>query len=138
MVKSLLAERFKLTFHRETKELPVYALVTAKNGARLKPNTDGGKNGNASSQRGKITGQDIPLETFLILLSKQLDRVAVDKTGLTGTFDVQLEWSPEFSRSSASPEGGGAAPDASGPSLFTALQEQLGLKLESAKGPVVV
>jgi uncharacterized protein (TIGR03435 family) len=62
MIKSLLTERFKLSFHQETKELPVYALVTAKNGARLKANTDGGKNDNAGAQRGKITGRSIPLE----------------------------------------------------------------------------
>jgi uncharacterized protein (TIGR03435 family) len=136
MIKSLLGDRFKLTFHHETRELPVYALLVSKNRPKLKASD--GDNHNANTTRGKITGRAMPLQTFVILLSNQLDRLVVDKTGLTGNFDLQLEWSPEFSRPGALTEAGGTSSELSGPSIFTALQEQLGLRLESTKGPVEV
>ena len=134
MIKSLLAERFQLKFHHETRELPVYALLVGKNGSKLKASA-GGDNHDSNTLRGKITGQNIPLETLVTLLSNQLDRLVVDKTGLTGNFGFQLEWSPEASRPSAD-AGGGTATEPSGPSMFTAVQEQLGLRLEATKAPV--
>src|SRR5262249_55565872 len=124
MIRSLLADRFQLKFHRETRELPVYALVVGKNGSKLTASI-GGDNHDSNTLRGKITGQNIPMETFIKLLSNQLDRLVVDKTGVTGYFDLQLEWSPDASRPSAE-AGGGAATEPSGPSIFTAVQEQLG------------
>jgi uncharacterized protein (TIGR03435 family) len=134
MMKILLAERFKLKVHHETRELPVYVLSVGKNGSKLKPNTDGGNNNSSKTFRGKITCQNLPLEMIVILLSNQLDRPVVDKTGLAGNFDLQLEWSPEASR----PTTEDAGTDRSGPSMFTAIQEQLGLRLEATKGPVDV
>jgi uncharacterized protein (TIGR03435 family) len=134
MIQSLLADRFKMTFHHETRELPVYALVVAKNGSKLKA-SPGGDNHDSNTLRGKITGSNIPLETLVVLLSNQLDRLVVDRTRLTGYFDLLLEWSPDASRPSAD-AGGGAATEPSGPSIFTAVQEQLGLHLEATKALV--
>src|SRR4029078_10700942 len=95
---------------------------------------DGGTNNSSKTFRGKITGQNLPLEMIVMLLSNQLDRPVVDKTGLAGKFDLQLEWSAEASR----PTAEGVGTDASGPSMFTAVQEQLGLRLEATRGPVDV
>jgi uncharacterized protein (TIGR03435 family) len=134
MIRSLLADRFKMTFHHETKELPVYALLVAKNGSKLKAST-GGDNHDSNTLRGKITGQNIPMETVIKLLSNQLDRLVVDRTGLAGNYDLELEWSPDASRPSAD-AAGAAATEPSGPSIFTAVQEQLGLRLEATKAPV--
>jgi len=134
MIKTLLAERFKLKLHHETRELPVYALLVGKNGSKMKASSTGDDNHNADTRRGVMTGQNLSLEMFVIILSNQLDRPVVDKTGLAGNFDLQLEWSPEASRPSA--EAVGTVP--SGPSIFTAIQEQLRLRLEATKGPVEV
>jgi bla regulator protein blaR1 len=135
MIKTLLAERFKLRLHHETRELPVYALFVGKNGSKMKASsTDGNDNHSSNVRRGMMTGQNLPLEMFVIILSNQLDRPVVDRTGLAGNFDLRLEWSPEASRPSA--EGVGTV--TSGPSIFTAIQEQLGLRLEATKGPVEV
>jgi|SRR5208337_1627287 len=158
-VQSLLADRFKLTFHRETKELPVYALVVAKNGPKLQeakpgdtyPNGMKGLDGRAHAGmmrmgRGQLTGQAIPLASLVGMLSQQLGRTVVDKTGLKGNYDFTLQWTPDQSQPAMlmGPEGGKPGPDnaprpeSSGPSIFTAIQEQLGLKLESQKGPVEI
>jgi uncharacterized protein (TIGR03435 family) len=157
MLQALLADRFKLTIHRETKELPVYALVVAKNGPKLqeaKPDAtypngikgpDGvGRAGMMRMGMGELTAQGVPLANLLGSLSRQLGRKVVDKTGLTGKYDFMLHWTPDesqgpmFKGTDGGPQGSNAAapPESSGPSIFTAIQEQLGLKLESQKGPV--
>ncbi|HEY4045691.1 MAG TPA: TIGR03435 family protein [Acidobacteriaceae bacterium] len=156
MLQSLLADRFELKAHRETKELPVYELVIAKNGPQLKEAKPGDTYANgikgpdgvahAGMMRigpGQLTGQGIPMTTMVKLLSRQLHRTILDKTGLTGNYDITLQWAPEEGPSPMFPRPGGAqqetappSPDSSGPSIFTAIQEQLGLKLESTKGPV--
>ncbi len=123
MLQTLLAERFKLTIHRETKEIPIYALVAAKNGPRLQEAKDKDKIGSMSIGRGMLRGQTT-LADLARYLSSSADRPVMDRTGLTAGFEINLQWSPDTS------------PEASGPSLFTAVQEQLGLKLESSKGPV--
>jgi len=140
MLQSLLAERFKLVIHRDTKELPVYALVVAKNGPKLHqadPETQAAKGGGWGVGGGRITGRSLPVSTFAKLLSEQLERTVVDRTGLTGIFDFKLEWTPDRAAAGLSPDSP-SVPAELGPSLFTALQEQLGLKLESTKGPVEV
>jgi uncharacterized protein (TIGR03435 family) len=158
-VQSLLADRFKLTLHRETKELPVYALVIAKNGPKLQEAKSGdtypkgmkGLDGRAHAGmmrmgRGQLTGQAIPLASLVHMLSQQLGRTVLDKTGLKGNYDFALQWTPDQSQPAMlmGPEGGkpgtdnAPPPESSGPSLFTAIQEQLGLKLESQKGPVEI
>ena len=140
MLQPLLADRFQFKFHRETKQLPVFALVIAKNGLKLKqsPPANPGSNGPQMkmSARGQLTGQRFPISLLAQWLSLQVSRKVLDNTGLTGTYDFTLEWTPD-SPASMSAGAETPAPD-SGPSIFTAIQEQLGLKVESARGPVPV
>ena len=155
MLQSLLADRFKLITHTETRTLPVYELHIAKSGSKLHQATAGdtyphgikapdgsaARGGMMMMGRGNFTGQAVSLTVLIKQLSQQLHRTIVDKTGLTGNYDFNLRWSPEQDLGSGPPGPGGGAHDAppppdSGPSIFTALEEQLGLKLESAKGPV--
>jgi uncharacterized protein (TIGR03435 family) len=156
MLQALLADRFKLTIHRETKELPIYALVVAKNGPKLQeakpgdtyPNGfrgPGGRGGRGMMMmgQGELTGQALHVADLARQLSQQLGRTVVDKTGLTGVYDFTLKWTPDNQMAMPGGAGdggrgsdGGASADSSGPSIFTAVQEQLGLKLESQKGPV--
>ena len=141
MVKSLLADRFQLVIRKENKEMPVYALVIAKNGPKLKA-ADEAAPKVIRVRRGLLTAPMGDMPMIAGLLSGFLGRSVINKTGLTGAYDVKLEWVPDeyqvamFARMQV-PDGFGApAPDWHGPSLFTALEEQLGLKLESQKGPV--
>jgi uncharacterized protein (TIGR03435 family) len=159
MLQPLLADRFQLKVHTETRELPVLALVIAKGGPKLheaKPGDtypngikgfDGpGGPGMMHMGPGQLTAQALPMSSVAQLLSSQLGRTVQDKTGLTGKYDFTLQWTPDRNAPPmhGAPEPGqqgpgAAAPtDSSGPSLFTAIQEQLGLKLESRKGPVEV
>ncbi|WP_321473156.1 M56 and DUF3738 domain-containing protein [uncultured Paludibaculum sp.] len=141
--RALLAERFQLIVHTASKEMPVYAMVTAKGGVKLK--TAGNEEGNKQQMRGRpgqLTGQNMGLDSLANHLSRLLSRPVLDRTGLTGRFNFQLEWTPD-GEMEGGPRGPGEAEKAAavgasapiGPSLFTALQEQLGLKLESTKGP---
>jgi uncharacterized protein (TIGR03435 family) len=125
MLQSLLADRFKLTSHQELKQLPVFDLVQAKTGPKLQASRTGSRMFNF--RHGQLEDQGATTAVLAEQLAQQLGRPVIDKTTLTGSYDLNLKWSPDDSESS---------PDASGPSLFTALQEQLGLKLESTKGPV--
>ena len=159
MLQALLGDRFKLTVRHETKELSVYALIAAKSGPKLHeakpgdtyPNGIKGLDGVAVGRpgfmlrgRGWITGQGLPMTALAELLTKQLGRPVVDKTGLTGIYDFKLQWTPDESQSAmfkgAEPgpqtPASTSSPDSSGPSVFTAIQEQLGLRLESQKGLV--
>jgi bla regulator protein blaR1 len=158
MLQTLLAERFKLTLHRETRELPIFVLVVAKDGPKLQeakpgdtyPNGIKGPDGHSGAgmmigRREGLTAQGIPIANLTAHLSRVLGRKVVDKTGLTGKYDFTLKWTPDESLGGAprGPQSGQAgvgdtAPADSSPSLFTALQEQLGLKLESRKGPVEI
>jgi uncharacterized protein (TIGR03435 family) len=144
MMRSLLAERFKLAFHRETKEMPVFELVTGKRGPKLRPSTEqaDGKHNNFI-RRGRMALQCVTMENFAKDLSRVADRNVLDRTGISGVFDISLEWTPDQSvraMEQASFDAGqtAAAPADSPPPLFTALQEQLGLRLKSGKGPVDV
>jgi bla regulator protein blaR1 len=159
MLVPLLVDRFNLKFHDEIKELPTYALVIAKSGTKLHeakpgdtyPNGMKGPDGQAHAGammmgRGKITGQGVSIAMLLgALLRQGIDRTVVDRTGLTGNYDFTLEWTPDNAppAMTGGSEGGrpvNSAPSQSdaGPSIYTALEEQLGLKLESQKGPVDV
>ncbi len=129
MLQAVLAERFNLKIRRETKEIPVYALVIAKGGAKLKEtpaSTPMGYTMNSGSNGQVLNGHGIEIESLVYGLSGNVGRLIVDKTGLTGKYDMDLKWSSEDSPGTGD----------SGPSIFTALQEQLGLKLESTKAPV--
>lgn len=141
MVQSLLADRFKLLVHRETKEEQVYNLVVDKGGSKLKEAVNTGKPGPRGLRGGggRLTGMGAPMLIFVNYLSQQLGRSVIDKTGLKGTYDFTLEWTPDPGQALAIPAPPDAPPpDPNGPTIFTAVQEQLGLRLESAKGPVEI
>jgi uncharacterized protein (TIGR03435 family) len=146
MLQHALTDRFKLQTHIETKTLPVYELVLAKGGSKLKeadPNDtyangikgpDGiGKPGSMRMQPGKLEGQGIAISGLINTLARNIERTVIDKTGLTSKYDFILAWKPD--EGPAGQDNG--ASDANAPDLFTALEEQLGLKLVSDKGPVV-
>jgi uncharacterized protein (TIGR03435 family) len=124
-IQALLADRFKLKFHRETKDLPIYSLVVGKNGPKLTKNIDAPGPG-ATIGSGQLKGSKISMSILADLLAQLLDRTVRDDTGISGDFDVKLNWGP------------GQTADMDGPSIFTALQEQLGLKLNAQKGPVEI
>jgi len=139
MFETLLAERFKLASHREDREMPVYALIVARNGSKLKAAEQaGGLGGCRPAPAGSacVSG-NVPMELLASYFSRQLGRPVLDKTELKGPFIVKLEWVPsefEQSRPATAPE------DASllGSSIFSAVGEQLGLKLEARQAPVQV
>jgi uncharacterized protein (TIGR03435 family) len=143
-LRALLADRFQLIIHRETKELPVYALVLSKSGTKLQTTKDG-SNQHMRMNHGAITAEGCTMEMLTTTLASVLGRAVLDQTGLQGRYDFTLEFMPEAGQLQwegkpagpvAGPEGAGA-PDPSGrPSIFTAIQQQLGLKLESTRGPV--
>lgn len=188
MLQNLLAERFKLTLHHETKDLPMYSLVVAKGGTKMKesvedestnappppPGSDGaamprmkvgadgmpqlppgaGKNGMmmmVMNGRLRMVGNHRPISALTEMLGNQIGFPVVDATGLTANYDFTLDFAPDGTNGPmgmmppAPPQheiggGGGApvgvAPEAGGPTIFAAVQEQLGLKLEQKKGPV--
>jgi len=135
MVQALLADRFQLAAHFETRELPVYNLVVAKGGATLGPLQDSGSHINTWNSRIEVEMAD-SVPYFAAELSKVAGRDVIDKTGISGRYDLKLHWTSDDH--AAEPQSLNGAPTDSGPSLFTALEEQLGLKLEPAKGPVKV
>jgi uncharacterized protein (TIGR03435 family) len=128
MVQALLADRFHLAVHREIRQLPVYALVVGKTGPRLQ--AAGSSGGQTKTMLGQLIVQKMSMTTLANILALDLKRPVRDETALKGEFAFTLEWTRGLSDSDAGPS--------SRPSLFTAVQEQLGLKLESAKGPVQV
>jgi len=128
LVRTLLADRFQLKVHWETRQGDVYALVVAKNGPRLKESTDPSKepalNTNISAHQGRMVGVNAPVFYLSSVLSNKLSHPVVDKTGLQGKYDWILLWDPD------------PTADSTQPSIFTAVQEQLGLKLNAEKGPI--
>ena len=154
MMRNLLADRFKLVVHRESREMPVYLLVMAKADKTLGPQMRrvdvdcaaetaramAARRGGAPPpsdpnkmppcgmrmRSGNVTARGTTLPQLARNLSQFLGRSVVDRTGLGGAFDMDLEWAPE------------QTPNAPGPSIFTAVQEQLGLKLDSQRAPVDV
>jgi uncharacterized protein (TIGR03435 family) len=128
LIRALLADRFQLKVHWQTRQGDVYALVVAKNGPTLKvatdPSKEPGLNTNKSSHLARMIGTNAPVFYLSSVLSNQVSHPVIDKTGLQGRYDWTLVWDPEPN------------PDSTEPSLFTAVQEQLGLKLDAQKGPV--
>ena len=140
MMQALLAERFKLVLHRETRQLPIYALVVAKGGPKIRL-TEGpavmGQTPFSMPARGRLIGTQVSAEMLATVLSDQLSHSVQDQTGLKGVFDFKLEWEPDASPES--PDDSPAAADVrTGTSVFAAIQDQLGLRLEARKGPVEV
>jgi uncharacterized protein (TIGR03435 family) len=165
MMQELLRERFKLAAHREKREQPIYTLNLArpdgKLGSGLRASTTDCANmfargrvgppprGMAPGERppcgmrigpGQLTAGGMPISQLLLPLSQFTERLVFDRTGLTGNFDIDLAWTPDRLPQGPPPPGAPPLPsvDPNGPSLFTALQEQLGLKLESQRAPVEV
>jgi uncharacterized protein (TIGR03435 family) len=163
MLRSLLAERFKVAAHRETREQPVYALVVGKNGPKMKesevdPDSPPPDSGRATANvgvgavdcgprretalpagwminkgPGHVQGHEMNMASLVNLLGALVGRPVMDQTGLKGIYDFDLEYAPDEIQRTPPVE---APPDTNGPSLFTAVQSQLGLKLEARKGPV--
>ncbi len=169
MIRALLADRFKLAVHNETKDSPIYALILARSDGKLGPNlkkseTDceaffaaGRRRGGPMPPLGPPqAGENIPcgvrigpgtlamggspLSQFANSLGMFAGRVVLDRTGLAGNYDITMTWTPDQmpQRPPGAPDPliNGVAIDPNGPSLFTAVQEQLGLKLDSQRGPV--
>jgi uncharacterized protein (TIGR03435 family) len=132
MLQAVLADRFQLKLHTESRELPIYNLVIAKAGLKTEPTPDG-KGSGYSMGPGQLKGNGIELDSLAYSLSNEVGRLIVNKTGLNGKYTIDLKWQPDSMAAGSSPAGNDALPD-----LFTALEEQLGLKLEPAKGPVDV
>ncbi len=138
-LKSLLADRFELALHRETKEDKVYALVLAANGPKF---SEAKPESKALIRRweGLITGQAVPMQMLALNLANSMRRTVLDQTGLTGKYDFKLEWTPDAPQGATGPapadNGAPAVRDPDGPSIFAALEEQLGLRLETQKAPV--
>jgi uncharacterized protein (TIGR03435 family) len=163
MMRTLLAERFKLSVHRETREFPAYALRLARRDGRLGPSLhpsatdcvaaaaarargaqpapapDGRPQCGVRAAGGRMMAGAIPLPQLAAWLSSTVQRVVLDRTGLTGNFDLELRWTPERTgQGTPPPATPPATADPDAPSIFTALQEQLGLRLESIRNPVEV
>jgi uncharacterized protein (TIGR03435 family) len=133
MVQALLADRFKLKAHQETRQLPVYALLVAKNGPKFQPSQITGTTIDTGRARLHIAGSDDTIGILARELAQTLGRVVLNQTSLSG--DLKLRWTPD----DAPPPMLNGEPDPSAPpGIFTAIQEQLGLKLESTRGPVPV
>ena len=126
MLRTLLADRFHLKVHSETKDLPVYVLVAGKNGPNLHAVEKAGIG--VGIGRGRFNGRGADMPTLARVLSGHLERLVLDRTGVTGFYDFLLTFESDETRTA----------DATGPSLLTALREQLGLRLESQKGQVEV
>src|SRR5215813_961889 len=156
MVQSLLEDRFQFKSHTETRSLPLFELTVAKGGPKMKLSEDqtppaalqgaGGRGagltrGAMRLARGDFEGQAQTMEIFAKALGAlYAGRPVIDKTGLKGLYDIKLQWTPDPPpAAAAAPGAAGISPAApSGPSLFTAIEEQLGLKLESSRGPLPV
>jgi uncharacterized protein (TIGR03435 family) len=128
MMQALLADRFKLEFHRETKTRPEYALVVAKGGPRLQAAAEDEYQSSSQGDR-MIKGSALPVSTLAFMLISVVGAPVLDRTGLTGKYDVSLEFAPLLETS---------VEDETLPDIFAALQDKLGLKLEATKGPVEV
>ena len=132
MFQKLLADRFHLVFHRETRSIPIYALTLGKGGANLKPadpeeTMNTGNSGGPGERITKYRSMSMP--DFALNLNLIEDRPVIDQTGLKGKFDFTLRWSTDVAHASE--------PDAA-PSLLTAVKDQLGLRLDAVKGPAEV
>jgi uncharacterized protein (TIGR03435 family) len=122
MLQSLLAERFKLAIHREMKTTQVYVMEAAKN---VKLEKDDGGNSSTENGRGDLVVRNASMDRFAEVLSRQTDFPVVNRTGLDGVFKLELKWSLDSAKGD-------------GPSLYTAIQEQLGLRLRAQKIPIEV
>jgi bla regulator protein blaR1 len=141
-LQALLRDRFQLEVRRESKDLPEYMLAVGKSGPKFKPSGAdhaAGSTAGINAACGRMVGTNTTMANLAYKLSRSLDRPVVDQTALTGSYDFVLSWTPDTgpcAASNSAPDSAAASNAGDGPSLFTALQEQLGLKLDSVKGPV--
>jgi uncharacterized protein (TIGR03435 family) len=143
MLQALLADRFKLAIHKKPIDIPVYDLVIAKNGSKLKEGKPDQElpNGAIHMTRGQIIAEGIHIGRLADVLGSHVQRGVIDKTGLTGTYTFTLKWQAEEGAGSVlqgtrdRPQDLMPQDDSSQPSIFTALQEQLGLRLITGKAP---
>jgi bla regulator protein blaR1 len=128
---ALLAERFGLKVHREMREQPIYELVVTKGGPKIEAVT--GNFGGLHIARNQFVGEGATVDMLSTALANQVERPVVDRTGLVGSFNFKLNWTPP---DAATPNGPDplSTPDQTGPSIFTAVREQLGLELKATKG----
>ncbi len=124
MLQNLLSDRFQLKVHRETRELPVYELTISKKGLKLKATAPDALDGPQGVIPGRLMSPKISTSQLALELTNLAGRPIIDKTGLTGDYNVKIEWAADNK------------PDDPGPSLFTAFEDQLGLKLEPSKAMV--
>lgn len=145
MLRGLLSDRFNLTFHRESKTMPVYELVVANSGPKMKSSGGPPPDGRPAliftlfpERRARLPVRDATMAEFASLLPHgAVDRPVVDKTGLTGRYDFVLEWAPDEGDFDGMMRARPPLPDdAAEPGLFEAMQRQLGLKLIATKGPI--
>ncbi len=134
MLQTLLTERFKMALHRESRELPYLALTIGKNGPKITSPQESAPWSGMPQIPGRIISDRMSMSTLATLLSRFLRQTVLDQTGLAGPYGINLVWTPENFRTRPDT----TESDASGPTIYTAVQEQLGLKLESRKGPVEV
>lgn len=130
MIESLLADRFQLSVHREPREVSGFALVTVKKGPKMSPAKPEETGPGMHSNGRHLTATGVTMEALARRLAREAGGPVIDRTGLAGRFDFELDWTPE--RLAAAVDTPADGP----PSIFTALQDQLGLKLESSKVPV--
>ena len=163
MLRALLVDRFKLVTHTESRQFPIYALTMSKGDRSLGPNIQRSDTDCAAAfaailrgpsptttstglpicrlssfPPGRLAAGTVPLQQIVSALSQILQRTVVDRTGLSGNYDVLLTWTPDQAPTAPVGRPDTAPFDPNGPSVFTAIQEQLGMKLESTKGPVEV
>lgn len=138
MLKSLLAGRFHLTLHRETKETSVYSLVVARGGLKMKlsaDQTEPEKGGPKEMGPGRLVGEGIPMYVIVNLFSNMLGRAVINHTGLTGKYDVNLQPVPDSLQLPTDPADSLSQADVLNLALIDAVEKQLGLKIESIKAP---
>jgi len=142
MLRGLLSERFSLVFHREEKEFSIYALTVAKGGPKLTPSEPVTTPEGApplvfhlAPDRARLPARDATMDELAWVLQRAaLDRPVLDRTGLTGRYDFELEWTPDETQFGGNVPTGNPEPPK--PDLFAALQQQLGLRLEATRGLV--
>lgn len=133
MTQALLAERFHLELHREPKPVRHLELTVSRKGLKLPASQDGAPPRSNTYGRGRLFYDRRNMHSFALLLSRQLKQPVIDLTGLTGFYDVHLEWTPDDP--SVAPAGDSASPL---PDIYQAVEEQLGLRLESKKTPIEI
>jgi uncharacterized protein (TIGR03435 family) len=132
MLQALLAERFKLALHHESRPIQAYVMEVNKGGRELEKGD--GQGSKTSNGRGDIVAINATMDRFAEILSRQMDLPVVNHTGLEGVFNLKLKWTPDNTKPVKTGEG--AMPE--GPTIYTAIQEQLGLRLHAQKVPVDV